>query len=174
MYIAPPSPLATVIYALILVGIVAVVYFVNVRRSRALKKVADEIVGRRPERLRNVLWDPMLRELSQVVAAEGVVTDPKSAWARISAFAKSEVGPKFQHGIGGYLQQRRRVVDMLEGLGQAGPVPAEVQAERNKLIETSEELLEQVRAAIRSQPPTPPPEADNRNQRVAWKKYEGP
>ena len=170
---ATPCYVFTAVMALVLVGIAVVVYYAYRRKARALKKVSDEIVERRPERLRNILWNPMHQELSQVVAAEGVVTDPKSGWARISAFAKSEADAKFQHGMDEYLRQRLRVVDVSEGLPQAGPVAAEIQAERDKLVETCKNLLYQIPAAIRSEPPTPGPQADTRSRDTNWKKYEG-
>ena len=173
MYLEPPNPFVMGTIALVLVGIAVAVYFVTVRKAGALKKVGDEIVEGRPERLRKMLWDPMLRELGEVVASEGEVADPKSEWARISAFARRESGTKFQHGMDEYVRQRRRVADLAEGLPQTGPVSAEVEAERTKLVETAEELLQQVHAALQSQPPTPAPAVDIRNQAPTWKKYEG-
>ena len=116
MIYQPASPLVTYIMALVFVGVAVVAYFVYRRKARALSKVSAEIVERRPEQLMKVLWNPMHHELSQIIAAEGVVTDPRSEWARIGALAKSETGARFLHGMDEYLRRRRRIVDMSAGL----------------------------------------------------------
>lgn len=117
----------------------------------------------------DLLWDPLHQELSEVVASDGAITDANSAWARIGGLAKRETGAKFRNGMDEYLRQRRRFMDISEGW----PVPTEIRAEQHKLVETSEELLEQVRTAIRGELPTARPRADTQSQSSTWKKYEG-
>ena len=67
--------------------------------------------------------------------------------------------------------------ELSSGLPQAGPVPAEMQAERDTLVRMSDELLAQVGAALRSQPPTPPtplapptprPQTDEDDKPLKW------
>ena len=65
------SPLVVVILVLALVAVAALAYFLYKREAQALKETSDEIVEKRPERLRNILWNPMLQELSQVVLVGG-------------------------------------------------------------------------------------------------------
>ncbi len=149
------NTVVTAILGLILLGVIAGSWIASKQKARGMKERASKVVERRPQRLRDVLWSPMHQELSQVVATNGTVTDPKSEWSRIEALAKNEAGAKFQHGMYEYLQQRRRVVDMSYGLPRDVPVPAEVQAEQDKLVEISEELLEQVGSAANGAGTTP-------------------
>ena len=154
---------------MVLLGVVAVSWVAYNRKVRTIDEHTSKIVESRPERLKNTLWSPMHHELSQVVADQGAVTDSNSEWSRMEALAKNEAGAKFQGGMYEYVQQRKRVVDKSEGPPQAGPVPAEVQAERDKLLELSEELLEQVRSAMREQPPVPQPHGSREGS--TWRKF---
>ena len=167
------NPLLLLIFGLVVAVVVTIVYFVNRRKARTVNELTGKVIESRPERLRNILWDPMNRELREVVAAEGVVTDHQSAWTGVGAFARRETTAKFQYGADEYLKQRRKVFELSSELPQDGPLPAGVQTERDKLLRMSDELLAQVSAAIRSQLPTPQPQTDPNSEAPSWKKYEG-
>ena len=88
---------------LVVAVVVVIVYFVNRRKARTVNQFTGKVIEGRPERLRNILWDPMSQEFREVVAAQGVVTDPKSAWAGLGSFARGETTAKFQLAAGEYL-----------------------------------------------------------------------
>jgi len=115
---------------------------------RVTGETSSKLIAERPERLVNIMWRPIQEELNKVVAANGAVTDERSEWTRVEFFAKREAGPKFQDGMDKYVKQRNRVAEMLSSRTGSGLDQPEFEAERQQLVELSEDLLILTRAAI--------------------------
>ena len=124
------------------------------------------------ERLVENVWNPMLRELDQVLREGGAVAEAASHWTTIDTLTRESTPASFQGRMRAYLQQRRVVAQMRQNAPGPSSGPPELQAEQAKLAELSEGLIADVRRAIQSQP-QPKPSPTDAAEKATWKKYGG-
>ena len=100
----------------------------------------------------NRMWFPLQDELSDVVKAQGRVTEAASAWTTAPGLSKKETPRAFYRGMQEYVGQRRFVASLAGGDLATEESRQQLVAEQQKLLFRAQELLEEVNRAINAIP----------------------